>query len=1518
MRRHAENVAKDGVYLDVLDVMLCARLHAVDLRLVLNMDPEATGESTLESVSAGAYLEGLSGWRIREPEECTMTSVIALTRADFEPAASPAELNHFIPCWTAGEKPCEEEVERLREWGRDMRHCFLQQIAECDDATLPHTEAARDVGADGNCGVWSILGLLKGSPFMAATSDQATLSEMRSVRQQISESWCRLAGDSRCPRLQASSWCRIFDIMLPGDIGDAGDASSPSTPVKRCKQEPSQDFKCFEQLSPPKVSATALRATAAGLVRPRSETGPSVPLKLERADPATSTANILGDLRKPQQAKSRKPPACSNVPEFQKIKKAPAAPLKSEALVKQEAADDDCAQHKAKRRKTGQEQQRLVDKLVDGSMPAQVSTPGQTDNADGQQIVSAPQDAGEPQPVSDTEAAEQAGSQGEDEQQPAEQDVRQLILKDPYLRMLPEGSLCKRFPVECSLCVRATTRKKAVFDLVSLERTKFYYQHVQSATHRRHLAAREGGNSSRSSAGAVKSSRSSAGAIGAGSGAGAATAAAMEDEATATAEPPALKCQGFHVQKAPPEAKLASLLPAFELWAVYNQLNSGLHQKDARKHQYQHDMTTGHFILRHYDCQADEAYVPGPDVPALCEKCRSLGNDRCVLRMVQRFYVKHCGARLLAAKLFDSDDVEPLTQEIRASPVYQCAARSLEALLELDRAGLQQFVRAQFLSTSPSSWSAALADFISAVVRPCLKVSVTNWNKQVATSKHGSVRALADRLRHRTLSSIEDIELKLACAVAGGVLHQHPVIQGILVAAVEQAQRAARGKSGFRSHKLCELELSLMAEVGVAISMAANNGHLLKQFGLAFAVPKAPLDNLHGANLPEPFLALRDPAMLQENTLIIDSQFGCTPPDAPKTSARSWVLAFDLTYLVRGLDVVKLRQGKGFIGSAFHPSSLASRSALENGPEDAMDKMGTGFMALKDTEASSKDTEATSNVENTDTGIVDASRVDYAKQVLEFLVWKPALQKLPRFSLCCIPLAYDYTAKELLTMVGHVLESCNRIKCIVFDNASTHHLVKSLLVGQPISACTSQEWRQMPFWRRLTFESLPDCCLPRWPFRIPRIEGEAVYGLNGPAHIQKNFVGQCRSPARTLHFGSYWADWTSCLDLCMPPGSYQGFDLQSDLEAATFLNAYHLITELTGEISEVKVPWALTGALLLNHELSAAQRLENAMTSFILLDLGDMLAREMCVQRNLPKGSLWLHKTTQGNLQQLAGLVSIACCTLVPGTAWLPWRSTELHLEQFFGYLRSQYSSSQMSMRDYLYASSRQMQQTSMRLKHNPPQPVAYKAEASVSAEEYAACARRALDAALLLTECCSVHSKPKLLKSYIAYCTQLMQDNPEPADMGAGLDIGDEVTEENTEDFPEDVEHPPDNLQQADMTAADAECLQLLAQVKAREIADEISWQDPKLPEVSAQEAQRLGTGKQPLPEALDKESWEEVTAEKDAEPVPLLKDARSGKILTLFINLAPENAGIYSTCLCEFHVFLLFLGVSIFVPKT
>ena len=121
---------------------------------------------------------------------------------------------------------------------------------------------------------------------------------------------------------------------------------------------------------------------------------------------------------------------------------------------------------------------------------------------------------------------------------------------------------------------------------------------------------------------------------------------------------------------------------------------------------------------------------------------------------------------------------------------------------------------------------------------------------------------------------------------------------------------------------------------------------------------------------------------------------------------------------------------------------------------------------------------------------------------------------------------------------------------------------------------------------------------------------------------------------------------------------------------------------LTLELNNAVVPWALTGALLFNlvtglattsifhRKLTPIQRLENALTSFILLDLCEVAAIERARQQKIPKSRVWLASTTQKNLQDLCGAVAIACTSLAPGEDWAPWRSSELPIEQHFGHLR--------------------------------------------------------------------------------------------------------------------------------------------------------------------------------------------------------------------------------------------------------
>ena len=180
-----------------------------------------------------------------------------------------------------------------------------------------------------------------------------------------------------------------------------------------------------------------------------------------------------------------------------------------------------------------------------------------------------------------------------------------------------------------------------------------------------------------------------------------------------------------------------------------------------------------------------------------------------------------------------------------------------------------------------------MQDLISSLVDPALVVPTDKcWNSTVVHSAH----VIADRLRCNSLSTLQDLNLKLACRVASGCLDQHPIVQGILISAVEQERRQQRGVTNMKGLKLSELELSKMSEAGVALSCAASNKRLLQQFGLQFTVPRLPLSNLHAFGLAEPFLALRDPTTLATNARL------CAQALSLQSGLGTWGLCFPAKY----------------------------------------------------------------------------------------------------------------------------------------------------------------------------------------------------------------------------------------------------------------------------------------------------------------------------------------------------------------------------------------------------------------------------------------------------------------------------------------------------------------------------------------------------------------------------------------------------------------------------------------------
>ena len=119
---------------------------------------------------------------------------------------------------------------------------------------------------------------------------------------------------------------------------------------------------------------------------------------------------------------------------------------------------------------------------------------------------------------------------------------------------------------------------------------------------------------------------------------------------------------------------------------------------------------------------------------------------------------------------------------------------------------------------------------------------------------------------------------------------------------------------------------------------------------------------------------------------------------------------------------------------------------------------------------------------------------------------------------------------------------------------------------------------------------------------------------------------------------------------------------------------------------------ALNIAPLLTKSLSLEQRVETAVSGFVCIDLFTALASVKCTKMGLPKGSCFMAGQTSFNLQSICLAAIVIAVTKSPEMN--PWkygscRAAELSIEQFFGCLRSQSSTAQLSCRAYWQAGSR-------------------------------------------------------------------------------------------------------------------------------------------------------------------------------------------------------------------------------------
>jgi hypothetical protein len=267
---------------------------------------------------------------------------------------------------------------------------------------------------------------------------------------------------------------------------------------------------------------------------------------------------------------------------------------------------------------------------------------------------------------------------------------------------------------------------------------------------------------------------------------------------------------------------------------------------------------------------------------------------------------------------------------------------------------------------------------------------------------------------------------------------------------------------------------------------------------------------------------------------------------------------------------------------------------------------------------------------------VDLGEVEMANEMLECLCWDSTMQKSASYSLCQLPTAFSASTPEgmqweMLHIIGTImLHGGGSIRSIAFDNHKSHELIKRVLLGQT-DGIDPYLLARTPFFGEIVHSSLPDHGLPRFPFRKAAFRGDFIWAVNGVCHLQKNIVCQMRSALRTIYFGNLWLDLSAARDLGLPPAAYSGHDQMSDEQAACCLNPYVLVEDTTTNARDVQIPWSLRGLLVVNvvsalassavlhRELAVISRCENAITAFICLDLGSMLAEQTAHAVGMPK-----------------------------------------------------------------------------------------------------------------------------------------------------------------------------------------------------------------------------------------------------------------------------------------------------------
>ena len=151
--------------------------------------------------------------------------------------------------------------------------------------------------------------------------------------------------------------------------------------------------------------------------------------------------------------------------------------------------------------------------------------------------------------------------------------------------------------------------------------------------------------------------------------------------------------------------------------------------------------------------------------------------------------MKVMAVRLLQSRLGMGDAPETLRQEFQTMDSWPHLETAFGEVWELKLPELQRRVRMHFTYISGERLSESMRDMEAMLVKPLLAMPI-----HVGTAAClKETRQLAVRLHAGDLASVSETSLKLASKASAGVLDQHPLAQGLLLACMERAERDSRG-----------------------------------------------------------------------------------------------------------------------------------------------------------------------------------------------------------------------------------------------------------------------------------------------------------------------------------------------------------------------------------------------------------------------------------------------------------------------------------------------------------------------------------------------------------------------------------------------------------------------------------------------------------------------------------------------------------------------------------------------------